>query len=84
MRDIDNITDSEIWDRIDSWDNYHRDLVVWLFESSNTDLNLTEWAEQFARFEIAAEINRENKIWDRPIPGREVVNLADYRVVEQR
>lgn len=78
-RDIDQIGYSEIWDRIDSWDNYHRDLVVWLFNSSSTDLTLTEWAEQFARFEIAREINRENKIWDQP-QSAVVINLSDYRV----
>ncbi len=76
MRNIDNISDSEIWDRIDSWDMYHRDLVVWLFESANTDLSMTEWAEQFAHFEIAAEINRENGIWEQP---SNVVDLAQYR-----
>jgi hypothetical protein len=54
-------------------------MVVWLFDLSNTDLSQTEWAEQFAHFEIAAEINRENKIWDKPLPGREVVNIADFR-----
>ena len=79
MRDIDNISATEIWDRIDSWDMYHRDLVSWLFDSANTDLSMTEWAEQFAHFEIAAEINRENTIWDRPLPGKEVVDLADFR-----
>lgn len=74
-RDIDNISYTEIWDRIESWDNYHRDMVVWLFDTSNTELTQTEWAEQYARFEIAVEINRENKIWD----SAEVVRLDDYR-----
>lgn len=75
MRDIDNISYPEIWDRIESWDNYHRDMVVWLFDNSNTELTQTEWAEQYARFEIAVEINRENRIWD----SAEVVRLDDYR-----
>lgn len=79
MRDIDNITPSEIWDQIESWDKYHRDLVVWLFNHRLDNLTLTDWAEQFAHFEIAAEINRENTIWDRPLPEHGVINIEDYR-----
>ena len=75
MRDIDNISPEEVWDRIESWDNYHRDMVVWLFNHSDKELSKTEWAYQYAHFEIAVEINRENRIWD----SAEVVRLDDYR-----
>ena len=76
MRDISRVPYSEIRDRIDSWDNYHRDMVVWLYESAGTDMSLDEWAEQFALCEIGVEINRENGIWEQPT---NVVDLAKYR-----
>lgn len=76
MRDIASIPYSEIRDRIDSWDNYHRDMVVWLHESSGTSMSLDQWAEEFALYEIAVEINRENGIWEQP---SNVVDLAQYR-----
>ena len=78
MRDIDNIEHSEVWERIDSWDNYHRDMVVWLHEESGTEMDLDRWAYSYARFEIAVEINRENGIWERP---SNVVDLNRYRSI---